>query len=132
MKRPGMFVLVAGLMLMAGSCKEGPMAGELSVDLTTPNSDDGAIAFTAAATSASGETITSVSTPGCSGCKVFVSKVSETQYKGIVTGTISAGTLFKLGVSNTKKPESYSVVINSVASRTFAIRSTSGYAVTLK
>jgi hypothetical protein len=71
-------------------------------------------------------------TAACSGCKVFLVKVSESQYKGVVTGNIGAGALFRLGVSDTRKPTNYSVVINGVASRTFALRAASGYSATIK
>ena len=121
--------LTLGLALLGQSCKEGPKAGEFSVDLTTPNSDDGAIQFTAVA--AASLSITGA-TASCAGCKVFIVKVNASQYKGVVTGTIGAGTIFRLGVSDTKKPSNYSVVINAVSSRTFVLRTASGYSATLK
>jgi hypothetical protein len=131
MKR--VFSLAAlGLALALSSCKDGPAAGELAVELATPNADDGAIMFTATASAASEATITGA-TAGCSGCKIFVVKVNDTQYKGVLTGTIAAGTIFRVGVSDTKKPANYSVVINAVSNRTFVLRSSlTGYSVTLK
>ncbi len=117
-----------GLALLAASCKEGPTAGELAVNLTTPNADDGAIQFTATATTPT--VITGVS-QACGGCKLFVVKVSDTQYKGVLTGQLAAGTLFRIGVSDTKA-SGYAVAINAVANRTYANRnSTTGYSITL-
>ncbi len=131
MKRPLSFAAL-GLALALSSCKDGPAAGELAVDLGTPSADDGAIMFTATASALSEATITGASA-ACSGCKVFVVKVNDTQYKGVLTGNITAGTIFRVGVSDTKKPANYSVVINSVSSRTFVLRnSLTGYTVTLK
>jgi hypothetical protein len=120
--------LTLGLALVGLSC-DGTKAGELGVDLTTPNSDDGAVQFTAIA--AAPLSITG-GTASCSGCKLFLVKVSDTQYKGVVTGNIGAGALFRLGVSDTKKPANYSVVINAVSSRTSVLRTASGYSATLK
>jgi hypothetical protein len=123
-------LLGISLVVLAMSCKEGPTAGDLAVDLTTPNSDDGAIQFVATGTN--GATISALS-QGCSGCKLFVVKVSDTQYKGVITGNLSAGTLFRVSVSDAKHVSNYSVLIVGVSSRTFGMRtSLSGYSVTLK
>jgi len=117
----------AAVALLVTACKEGPTAGQLAVNLTTPNSDDGAIQFTAEATAPA--TITSVGS-SCAGCKLFVVKVNDNQYKGILTGSISAGTLFRLGASDTKGV--YKVNINAVASRSYASRNNlTGYSATL-
>src|SRR5438046_2933400 len=130
MKTRRWLVAVGSLALLAGSCKDsGPVAGDLSVVLATPNSDDGAIQFTA--TGASPATITGV-TGACTGCKLFFVKVSDTQYKGVLTGTVAAGTLFRVSVSDTKVPGSYAVTVNAASSRTFVVRSNTGYSLTLK
>lgn len=115
------------LSLLATSCKEGPSAGEFAVNLTTPNSDDGAIQWTATASDPA--TITSVGS-SCGGCKLFVVKLSDNQYKGVLTGPISAGTLFRIGASDTKG--TYAVTINVVANRAYTTRSsTAGYSIAL-
>lgn len=120
-------VATVALAVVVTACKEGPTAGEFAVNLTTPNSDDGAIQFTADATAPA--TITSVGS-SCSGCKLFVVKVSDNQYKGVLTGTLSAGTLFRVGASDTKGE--YKVTINAAASRTYTLRnSLTGYSVAL-
>jgi hypothetical protein len=122
-------VLGVGLAMLAAGCsKDGPTAGDLVVTLNTPNSDDGAIMF--AATAPASETITGVSSP-CGGCKLFLEKVSATQYKGVVTGTIPAGALFRVSVSDNNNPTDYSVQILAVSSQTSVLRNTSGYSVTL-
>lgn len=130
MKRNLMALAGLAVLLVAAGCKDEPTAGEFAVDLVTPNSDDGAIQFVANASSP--ETITGINV-ACSPCKLFLVKVSDAQYKGVLTGQISAGTLFRVGVSNNKVKASYSVAISSVAARTtYQLRSTSGYSVTLK
>ena len=130
MKQTYLGLAATALVLLASSCKEpGPTAGELNVNLTTPNTDDGAIQFTASANTPA--TITGLSS-ACSGCKLFVVKVNDNQYKGVLTGSLAAGTLFRLGVSDTKNTGSYSVTINAVASRTYATRnSVTGYSIAL-
>ena len=121
--------LLAGLLLVLGSCKEGPKAGELEVSLTTPNSDDGAIQFTA--TAASPVTITGA-TAACAGCKIFLVKISDTQYRGVVTGNIVAGALMRLAVPDTRSRSSYTLQLNAIASRTFVVRSINGYSTLLR
>ncbi|MBI4421272.1 MAG: hypothetical protein HY560_10635 [Gemmatimonadetes bacterium] len=128
MTRRRSLVLGVTLAVLAASCKEGPVAGELAVNLTTPNSDDGAIQF--AATAVTPNTISGI-TSACSGCKLFVQKVSDTEYKGVVTGDLTAGTLFRVGVSDTKAEMVYAVQVVAVSSRTFVLRSQSGYSVAL-
>ncbi len=128
MNRRWTTLLGVALALLAASCKEGPVAGELSANLTTPNSDDGAVQFKA--TAASPQTITGVSS-ACSGCKLFITMVSDTEYRGVVTGSLASGTLFRVGVSDTKTPTTYSVQLVAISSRAFVLRPTTGYSVTL-
>jgi hypothetical protein len=122
--------VAVGLAVLGLSCKDGPSAGELAVDLTTPNSDDGAIQFVA--NGSNGATISALS-QACSGCKLFIVKVSDTQYKGVITGNLSAGTLFRASLSDAKHPANYSVSIIAVSNRTFGMRAAlSGYSLALK
>ena len=116
------------LALLATSCKEGPTAGELNVNLMSPFGD-GAIQFVANATAPA--VITGVSS-ACTGCKLFFAKVSDNQYKGVLTGPIVAGTIFRVGVSDTKIRGSYAVTIQAVADRSYGMRnSLTGYSLTL-
>lgn len=125
--------LVAGLLgcliLALGSCKEGPKAGELEVLLSTPNSDDGAVQFTATAVAPLAIT---GGTPACSGCKLFLVKISDTQYRGVVTGNIVTGALLRLSVPDIRSKSSYAIQLNSVATRAFALRSVNGYSTSLR
>jgi len=111
-------------LILAGGCsllKGGPEAGELTFNLTTPNSDDGAVQFTVIA--AAGDSITGLSA-ACSGCKLFQARVTGTQYKGVVTGTIAAGALFRASVSNINDKSAFTATVNDAASRTFQQRAT--------
>lgn len=100
-----------------------PVSGALSVVLTTPNTDDGAIIFEAVA---NGTTISGV-TPLCSDCRLFFEQVSTTHVKGVVTGNLQGGPLVQLSVSDVKRPSSYTVRVVEVASQKFQLRSTTGY-----
>jgi hypothetical protein len=120
-------VLALLLALAAASCKDGPTAGELNVRLMSPNSDDGAIHFRASA--ATPNTITGM-TAACASCKLFQVKVSDTDYRGVLTGDITAGTVLRLAVTDTKA-EGYTVQVVAVASRTSQLRAPLAYSLTL-
>ena len=131
MKRTMLTLVGLSLALLAASCSKdsGPTAGEFNVSLTTPNSDDGAIQFTATASTPA--TITSLGT-ACTGCKLFVVRVSDNLYRGVLTGQLAAGTLFHIGVSDTKIASSYSVTIDAVSTRAHAVRGSAlGYSIKL-
>ena len=129
MKRTIVSLGVVAVMILVASCKEGPIVGEFNVVLTTPNSDDGAIQFIATATDP--KTITSA-TAVCTGCKLFLVKISETQYKGVLTGPILAGPVFSVGVSDSKATSSYGVTVQAVSNRQHVTRgSVTGYSFAL-
>lgn len=119
--RRGLALLAAAL---AMSCFDGPTAGEVTLSLTTPNTDDGALAFVV--TIAAPNEITGAS-PACAGCEVFTTQVSATELRGIVTGDISAGPLVRLAVAQAGPNQAYRVQVLAVASRQFAERAPSGY-----
>ncbi len=107
----------------------GPEAGELVIDLTTPNNDDGAIQFTITATP--GKEVASV-TAACTGCQVFTRSVSVTELRGIITGPITRGSVLRVTVSDIGKPEAYTARVLQVASRSYDLRSTTaGYRFTI-
>ena len=121
MKR--ILALLAAALLVA-SCDSGPKQGELVLSLTTPNTTDGAVAFTLSANSP--ETIIGLSAD-CPGCKVFTYRVGDARVKGIVTGTLSAGPAVRALVSNIKDPTQYGVTIQAVAASDHSLRGLSGY-----
>ncbi len=121
------FAWLAGLALALGSCS-GPVAGELTISLVTPNSDDGAILVTVTASESKEVTSAAVA---CSGCQIFKEQPSATELRAVVTGNLVAGPLVRVGVTDTKSPKSYTVLIQQVASRTYQVRSTGGYSLTI-
>lgn len=116
---------IVALAVVAGSCNSGPVAGDVPFDLTTPRSDDGAIAFDVLATAP--QTLASV-TALCAGCRAFVVAVADTELRGIVTGSIAAGPVFSVTVSDTRKPSDYTAKVLDVSTRAFQTHSVSGYA----
>lgn len=110
---------------LAVSCFDGPSAGEVTLSLTTPATDDGAIAFVV--TVPAPNEITGAS-PACGGCEVFTTRVSATELRGIVTGDLSAGPVVRLAVAQAGPNQVYRVQVLAVASRGFAERSPTSYA----
>ncbi len=123
-----LLVVLLGLMVVVAACSSGPEPGELTFELTTPNSDDGAIQFRLTATLPN--TLTGVSA-GCAGCTVFSEATSETETLGVVTGQIRAGRLVRVSVSDVQTPEAYRASVVAVASRDFGLRSAPRYRLSL-
>jgi hypothetical protein len=116
------------LPLVLATCS-GPTAGDLTISLVTPNSDDGAIVVTVTA-SQSKEIISAA--VACTGCRIFAEQPSSTELRAVVTGNLAAGPLVRVSVSDTGAPKAYSVQIVQVASRSYQLRSTSGYSFSIQ
>ncbi len=116
-----LFALMLGV--GTGAC-DGPNPRELFFDLVTPNSDDGAIHF--AITVTPGYDVMDLEA-ACVGCRIFTRTVDERQTLGIVTGPIVAGEFLHAVVSNGGRPIAVTVTIVQVASRTYELRTLSGY-----
>jgi hypothetical protein len=121
---------VLGAALAGGAGCSGPVAGELTVSLTTPNpnGDDGAIKVQV--TASESKEITGIAV-ACSGCRLFFEQPSPTEVRAVLTGDLVAGPILRVRVSDTKAPSAYSAQISQVASRTFQLLSTSGYRLTI-
>ena len=119
-------VLVLG-MVLACSHDNGPTAGLLNVNLSTPNSGgDGAVLLTVmgpqaltSAAAASGLTLYSTGAP------------YGTTNRFIVVGTLPSSTILTIGVTDLSKASSYSVSINQVAANDYSLRSLVGYSAIL-
>jgi hypothetical protein len=118
---------VIGALLMVGSCDGGPKAGEIVFVLATPNQDDGALQFRV--TAAEPNTLGGVAA-GCAGCQVFTEVVSETEIRGVLIGDVVPGDALRVLVSDRKARQAYAGQVVAVASRTYALGSSSGYALT--
>jgi hypothetical protein len=107
----------------------GPVAGDLTVSLVTPNADDGAIVVRV--TASQSKEITSAAV-ACTGCRIFAEQPSSTELRAVLTGELVAGPLVRVSVSDTKTPDAYSVQIVQVANRSYQLRSPSGYSLSIQ
>jgi hypothetical protein len=114
---------------LAAACFDGPSAGEVTLVLSTPNTNDGALSF--AVMVAAPNEVTAVSA-ACDGCEVFYTRVSSTELRGIVTGDLVAGPVVRLAVSQGGPNAPYRVDVLDVANRQFDVVPPTGYALTLQ
>jgi hypothetical protein len=121
--------LLAGAALLAAACLDGPTAGEVTLALQTPNQDDGAVSFrilVSAPNEVTGVTAT------CDSCLAFVSRVSPTELRGIITGNLAAGPVARISVLDGSPHQAYSVRVLAVASRTFTPRDEAAYTLSIE
>ncbi len=124
MNRFGRWVLVAVALAGASGCSDsGPVAGMLTVSLTTPNPGaDGGILFSVTGPQA----LTSVSAGA--GLRVFSQPLSTTT-KLAVTGPLASGAIIFMGVADVRQVAQYAATIQAVsASADFQLRPLAGYA----
>jgi len=117
------FIVILLVGLVAFAC-DGPTAGELSVELVTPSTTDGAILFKIKTPSAMdvGE-----ATASCSQCQAFSYRISDTELYCVVTGDLSSGPLARIAVSNVGIRGAYELTILEVSGRDRRLRSNAGY-----
>ena len=121
-------LLVAAAVAAALTCGNdvvAPVAGELKVNLATPNSGDGAILISVAGPVA----LTSVTAPA--GLRVFAGPLTGTTTKFAITGPLTSGVVLMLGVQDVNKVASYTAGMLQVAATSYALRSISGYSLTV-
>ena len=121
-------VVAVGVVLAAG-CGDGtdpPQPGLATVSLTTPNSDDGAVLVRV-----TGQGLSSAQASSSS-YLVYWRLVSETELHVAVFGSVSAGPMFTVQVSDVRQLSAYTGTVEQVADRNDALRSSlSGYGVTV-
>ncbi len=105
--------------LTAGNTDSGgddPIAGTLTVSLTTPNADDGAIRFTV--------TGPFVTTPRAASADhlVFTRQRSPQELDVMVMGDLGSEAILILPVRSTQTAPDYQVTITQVSTRTNALR----------
>lgn len=107
-----------------GLACDGPTAGELSVELVTPNSGDGAILFKLEAPAS--QDFGPV-TAACSGCQAFIYRVSEAEVYCVVTGPLTPGPLARITVADVGMRGAFSATILQVAGLDRQLRSDVDY-----
>ncbi len=121
-------VLVALALLGAGSCGSGttgPVAGQLTVSLVTPNPNaDGAILL-----SVTGP-VALTSATAATGLRVFGQPLATTT-RFAVTGTLTTGAVLSIGVADVNQVAQYKASVQAVAAADFSLRSLSGYSLTV-
>ena len=128
-RRSGPRTLVALAALVLLGCTSAPVAGDLTISLVTPNSDDGAIVVRV--TASESKEITGVAL-ACGTCQLFKEQPSATEVRAVLTGDLVAGPLLRVTVTDTKEPASYTAQITAVASRSYQVRAASGYSLTVQ
>jgi hypothetical protein len=104
-------LLLAGLFAL-GACSHdisGSTGGTLTVNLASPNRDDGAVLFTV-----SGGPIDSVASPGH---QIYAARLDSNTLRLIVTGDIVSGTIATIYLADMHLASSYSATVNQVAAR---------------
>lgn len=87
------------------ACDGGPKSGELPFSLQTSHTDVGAVAFEV--TALEPQTIDTLAAD-CTGCQVFIHRVSDRAVRGVVVGAFGAGAFLRVTVSDRSKPTLYS------------------------
>jgi len=121
--------LLIGGALLALACLDGPTPGEVTLALQTPNQDDGAVSFRI--TVSAPNEVTGV-TATCDSCLAFVSRVSATELRGIITGNVAAGPVARVSVLDGSPNQAYRVQVLEAASRTYAPRDVTGYTLSVQ
>jgi len=128
MKHLGRWLVVALAVGGAGSCSDagtGPVAGVVTVSLTTPNAgSDGAIQFRFTGP------LAPTSITAAPGLRVFSQPLTMVT-RLAVTGTLTNGAVVTIGVPDTRKLSQYTATIEAVAGSDFQLRPLSGYSLTI-
>ena len=128
MKRFGRWLVVALAVGGAGSCSDagtGPVAGVVTVSLTTPNAgSDGAIQFRFTGP------LAPTSITAAPGLRVFSQPLTMVT-RLAVTGTLTNGAVVTIGVADTRKLSQYTATIEAVAGSDFQLRPLTGYSLTI-
>jgi hypothetical protein len=119
-------LLLAGVSALIACSHDtiGPTAGTLTVNLTSPNSDDGAVLLTV-----SGGPIDSVASAGH---QIYSARLDSNTLRLIVTGEVASGTIATIYLADMRLASSYSATVNQVAARgSYAQHDPASYTLTL-
>lgn len=118
---------LAATVLVGATCGDdgpsGPVAGTLSVRLTSPNSGaDGAILLTVG-----GPTVLSSATAGA-GLRLFQPPLGGLETRFAIVGRLNTGaTILTIGVADVRRVDEYSATVEGVARPDYQLRSLTGY-----
>jgi hypothetical protein len=123
------FAMTAAL-LVGVSCSDDPVggvtqAGTVTLRLTTPHADDGAVLFEVTGPAIDGATVDNAS------LRLFTRRVSETTITGALVGAVTNGVVITLRVPEAGPGTDYTARVLEVADRENGLRgSLTGYALT--
>jgi hypothetical protein len=116
--------LLALLLVTSCSNNTGPTAAALSLSLSTPNDNDGAVLLTI-----TGGPVDSVEATAFT---VYTAKQDPETLRLIVTGNLGAGPIARIHIPDGRQASRYSARISQVASRlTYAPRNPNSYSARL-
>jgi hypothetical protein len=119
----GAVSVVLAAAAVVASCDSGPKAGDITATLATQHTQLGSVMFEVTATSPN--TVEGL-TAACSGCRAFLSRISDTSVRGIVTGPFGPGPLVHVTVSDRKLLEAYSIQILELARTDYRLEALAG------
>jgi hypothetical protein len=115
----------AALLLDGAACAGDPgspgQPGTLRVSLTTPNTDDCAIAF-----EVRGSAIDTITTMNAS-YRLFTRRIGKTTVRAVLAGSVAGGTLAILSVPDVGAVGSYAATMTEVVDRQNQLRLLNGY-----
>ena len=112
-------VLGLGLFSCSGSTT-GPAEGVLTLELRSPNSDDGAVLFTL-----TGGPVEAIESEGHS---VYSTVIDPGTTRIVIAGDLGSGTLARIRIADRDQAAQYAGVVEQVAQRSsFAQRDPAGY-----
>jgi hypothetical protein len=105
------------------TCDGGPKAGEIVAELVGPHSSLGAASFlTTALDPFTVDTVTAA----CTGCTVYMTRVSATEVRGIVTGRFGSEPVLRVTVSDRGERDPYTVRLLELATPDYSTIPISG------
>ena len=123
LSRAGALGVTAAIAALLVSCDSGPKAGDVTASLATPHQELGSVMFQV--TAMAPNTIQGL-TAACTGCKAFMSRVSDSEVRGIVTGPFGPGALVHVTVSNRRVPQAYAIQLLEMARTDYGLTALSG------
>jgi hypothetical protein len=125
MRRALALVVLAAASVAGCKGSEGPVAGELSVRLTTPRNTDRAVMFVVVGKQSG------VTAPSGSGYHIFsaTSAAGDTTHVIVVAPLgqgVAAGEIARIAVNDTRQAASYAATLSDVASATLAVGALTG------
>ena len=128
MNRPGWILALVAALSVSAACSNDPVAivphaGTLTLRLTTPHVDDGALTFTL-----SGPAINNATAANAS-LRLFTRGSGESTIVGVLVGDLANGAVVTLNVPDVTAAAGYTAQVLEVADRDDALRdSLTGYA----